>query len=54
MAGWHRRRLAWALLLTDGKGCRVADGGAHGAGARWRVFVSHTSELRKFPRGQSY
>jgi hypothetical protein len=32
----------------------MADVGAHGAGARWRVFVSHTSELREFPRGQSY
>jgi hypothetical protein len=32
----------------------VADRGAHRAGARWRVFLSHTSELREFPRGRSY
>jgi hypothetical protein len=32
----------------------MADGDAHGGGARWRVFASHTSELREFPRGQSY
>jgi hypothetical protein len=25
-----------------------------GADARWRVFVSHTAELREFPRAGSY
>ena len=38
---------------SGGGGC-VADRGAHRAGARWRVFLSHTSELREFPRGRSY
>jgi hypothetical protein len=32
----------------------MVGGGAQRAGARWRVFVSHTSELREFPRGRSY
>jgi hypothetical protein len=29
-------------------------GSGTGDGARWRVFISHTSELRDFPRETSY
>ena len=32
----------------------MADSGGPGNGARWRVFVSHTSELREFPAEGSY
>jgi tetratricopeptide (TPR) repeat protein len=31
---------------------RSAGSNGSGDGARWRVFISHTSELRNFPRGQ--
>lgn len=40
-------------LAVDG-GMSLAGFGGAGEGARWRVFVSHTSELRDFPRGMSY
>ena len=32
----------------------LAGSGGSGGGARWRVFISHTSELRDFPKGMSY
>ena len=32
----------------------MAGSGGSGDGARWRVFISHTSELRDFPEGMSY
>ena len=33
---------------------RLAGSGGSGDSAGWRVFISHTSELRDFPEGTSY
>ena len=45
LGGGTRLWVGWA---------RVAGMGSPGYGARWRVFISHTSELRNFPKGKSY
>ena len=45
-------RLGWHCLRVEGMGVAGSDGSGDGGG--WRVFVSHTSELREFPPGNSY
>jgi len=42
----------WQVLTGEGVGVTGFDG--PGTGAGWRVFVSHTSELRDFPEDRSY
>ncbi len=42
----------WRLLPVGM--IRLAGLAGSGGGARWRVFISHTSELREFPKEASY
>src|SRR5580700_4177063 len=41
-------------VLTCGGGMGLAGSGSSRDSARWRVFLSHTSELQEFPRFKSY
>ena len=40
--------------MFSGGGVRVSGSGGSAGDARWRVFISHTSELRNFPKAMSY
>jgi tetratricopeptide (TPR) repeat protein len=44
----------WLPVLSAGGGIRLASSADSGDDTRWRVFISHTSELRNFPKGKSY
>jgi hypothetical protein len=46
------RLVAGAYRVRGGVG--LAGSSGSGNGVRWRVFLSHTSELREFPRRMSY
>ncbi|MGY1668949.1 tetratricopeptide repeat protein [Geodermatophilus sp. SYSU D00696] len=50
----HKSWFHAARVLHAGALLRLACSVASGDGARWRVFISHTAELRDFPRGSSY
>ena len=50
LAGW----LAGLKVLPVEGVTRLAGLGDPGDAGGWRVFLSHTSELREFPRGASY
>jgi hypothetical protein len=47
-------QLEGELAQLKGTLGRTADSGGSGNHASWRVFVSHTSELRDFPKDTSY
>jgi tetratricopeptide (TPR) repeat protein len=49
----RRTKAAGRLRVLTGV-VRLAGTDGAGGGARWRVFISHTSELRDYPKGQSY
>ena len=55
-AGRQRCCLRWTRVVAGVSGgvVRVAGSDGSAGGARWRVFISHTSELRDFPEATSY
>ena len=53
-AGAKRQCPSRTRVVTGGGVTRLAGSGGSRDDARWRVFLSHTSELRDYPRGTSY